>query len=1224
MATPLLTLLTLPQRVRPGRLTLRFLLAPTRDPLAPIATGLSAFADLPASLTLRLLAGAGDLPRPADGEVLTTVDLPPVPDARPMFEALAAGLPIEATPPPATDPALGRLRILKVATDSYLTAVGAHRRGSPFLVSQETYACAMRDMLKPGVAAPRRSMPADISWNRLFAHMLRRPPFAAAAGMIRLAEIDIADPGRLAEGGFVWVEPADGSPLAAMAPGDLKTYAARLPRLEADADRPLFAAVLFPVAAAPLAATAGSYDEIFAEAAAYDDGFAKAVHAFQHERHDPMGISGAGRDGLQPIQDRGVRLGWDDEQILDWFNRQAAEDPRNPAPQRPSRDAPLAVAGYRIDVREAGAAPGPWTSLVRVTAALKVADVVLPDFAGEFFVQPSPSLQQRVGSGAVARDQFWLLPHLARWAGGSLLAVAAVERVAGDAIGPEPQVRPDPADAVPLRYGRLYDFRVRLADITGGGPSTEDDPVNGAPQSVARVRYRRFAPPDDVRIERDAPDAQGITRVRLWRPRVTLPDALYVESEIIDPMAAVAADAVAAAAEGRRPGLPDPDVWLIRIDLYVASPEGDPVNEAVVGVARRRLGGGSIVREFPIDPAAPLELTFRFADTASIDGFAATDGQDIVLPSSRDIIAVVRPIARADPADAVAGRDDPLFAGSPDNPRLMRSDPTLTYFGCQAARVGPPATLALRAPAGDERGLIAPAGGTPLLAVLAAPGRLATGLSDAAAASMPPDATFQADAASRVATQLGLQASGSTLMAPPDASRTVLACTSVLAHVASADRSRLTIGAGEALADVWVVAIRLQLERDWTWDGLDALEIWRSDAGGREMLIARVAIPRAVPATTGGAADRQRTELLFLDRLAPMPPGAPHPAQRSISYRAAAVLRHPAAQPPEDWRGAITLPIAVAPVDRPNLVSTGIAASPYLADERYSATSPRDRMLWLEFAQAPVNPADRIYARVLAWAPDPSLGDGLPPLPEAVDPPLGIPEEPIRTITPDQADDRAGADAMQLLLPTTSDRCFLLPLPPGVEGGSQELLGFFRYEFRVGHDPSSWSTARARFGLPSRYDGLRHPPPDLALGAIRLSDRLVAAAHPARAESPDHPAGLRRTSNTDVWFLLYAQAPRADGSVMRNILLSRRRGVLADMASLPGQSLQAQAEWAMQEVEARLDELALDPHAGLSILGVELLPTPGFRFPDPLAGDLGEVRVLRTSTLVPVPARCIE
>lgn len=1223
MTAPLLTLLTLPQRVRPGKLSLRFLLAPTRDPLAPIAGGLAAFADLPATLTLRLLAGPGGLPRPADGDVLATVDLAPAPDTRPMFEALAAGLPIDATPPPATDPALGRLRILKVATDSYLTAIGAHRRGSPFLVSPETYACAMRDMLEPGVAAPRRGMPADISWNRLFAHMLRRPPFAAAAGMIRLAEIDIADPDRLVDGGFVWAEPADGSPLAAMPPGDLKTYAARLPRLEADADRPLFAAVLFPVAAAPPAATAGAYDEIFAEAAAYDDGFAKAVHAFQHERHDPMGVSGAGLNGMQPIQDRGVRLGWDDEQILDWFNRQAAEDPRNPAPQRPSRDAPLAVAGYRIDVREAGEAPGPWTSLVKVTAALRVGGVTLPDFAGEFFVQPSPSLQQRVGSGGAARDQFWLLPHLARWPGGSLLGAAAVDRMPGDAEGPEPQVKPDPVDAVPLRYGRVYDFRVRLADVTGGGPSADDEPVNGAPQSVARLRYRRFAPPDDVRIERDDPDAEEITRVRLWRPYVTLPDAHYVESAIADPMAAVAADAPAAAAEGRRPGLPDPDVRLVRIDLYVASPEGDPVNEAIVGVARRRLGG-PIVREFPNDPAAPLALTFRFADAASIDGFATADGQDILLPSSRDVIAVVRPIARQDPAEVAAGRDDPLFAGPPDDPRLMRSDPTLDYFGCQAARVGPPATLALRAPAGDERGLIAPAGGTPLLAVLAAPGRLATGLSDAAAASMPPDAALQADAASRLAAQLGLQASGSTFIAPPDASRTVLACTSLLAHVASADRSRLTMGAGEALADVWVVAIRLQLERDWTWDGLEALEIWRNEEGGGETLAARVALPRAVPAATGAAADRQRTELLFFDRVAPMPPGAPHPVERSISYRATAVLRQPADQPPEDWRGAITLPIAVAPVDRPNLVSTGIAAGPYRADERYSATAPRDRMLWLEFAEPPSNPADHIYARVLAWAPDPTLGDGLPPLPEAADPPLGIPEEAIRTIVPDQVDDRAGAGAMQPLIPTTSDRCFLLPLPPGVEAGSPELLGFFRYEFRVGHGPSSWSTARARFGAPARHDGLRHPPPDLAVGALRLSDRLVAAAHPARAENPDHPVGPRRMSDTEVWFLLYAQAPRADGSVMRNILLSRRRGVLAEMTPLPGQSLQAQAEWRMEEVLARLDELALDARAGLSVLGVELLPTPGFRFPDPLAGDLGEVRVLRTSTLVPVPARCVE
>jgi hypothetical protein len=56
-------------------------------------------------------------------------------------------------------------------------------------------------------------------------------------------------------------------------------------------ERPLLAAVLFPLAAVPPVGAAGDYEEIFAEAAAYDDGFAKAVHAAQPRRHDEMDVA---------------------------------------------------------------------------------------------------------------------------------------------------------------------------------------------------------------------------------------------------------------------------------------------------------------------------------------------------------------------------------------------------------------------------------------------------------------------------------------------------------------------------------------------------------------------------------------------------------------------------------------------------------------------------------------------------------------------------------------------------------------------------------------------------------------------------------------------------------------------------------------------------------------------------------------------------------------------
>jgi hypothetical protein len=61
-----------------------------------------------------------------------------------------------------------------------------------------------------------------------------------------------------------------------------------------------------------------------------------------------------------------------------------------------------------------------------------------------------------------------------------------------------------------------------------------------------------------------------------------------------------------------------------------------------------------------------------------------------------------------------------------------------------------------------------------------------------------------------------------------------------------------------------------------------------------------------------------------------------------------------------------------------------------------------------------------------------------------------------------------------------------------------------------------------------------------------------------------------------------------------------------------------------EEIEAWLDALGLPRNSPLSTLAVELLPEPDTPFADPLGGDLGQVRVLRTSVLVPVPAICLD
>ena len=146
-------------------------------------------------------------------------------------------------------------------------------------------------------------------------------------------------------GGWVYITLAAGSDDAGLlaVPGGLKSYAARVPALSKA--RSLFTSVLFPVAASVPSA---DYDDLFIEVVNYDDGFAKAVYAAQPIVLDPLGETD---DGTRPRTDHGARLGWDNEQVATWLNRQID-------PNAATQDAPMGVLGYRVDARKAGRPPG--------------------------------------------------------------------------------------------------------------------------------------------------------------------------------------------------------------------------------------------------------------------------------------------------------------------------------------------------------------------------------------------------------------------------------------------------------------------------------------------------------------------------------------------------------------------------------------------------------------------------------------------------------------------------------------------------------------------------------------------------------------------------------------------------------------------------------------------------------------------------------------------------
>jgi hypothetical protein len=149
-------------------------------------------------------------------------------------------------------------------------------------------------------------------------------------------------------------------------------------------------------------------------------------------------------------------------------------------------------------------------------------------------------------------------------------------------------------------------------------------------------------------------------------------------------------------------------------------------------------------------------------------------------------------------------------------------------------------------------------------------------------------------------------------------------------------------------------------------------------------------------------------------------------------------------------------------------------------------------------------------------------------------------------VPPGATNDLAGLRAMQPMeKSTSSDRHYLLPLPPNLHAESDEMFGFFTYEFRIGHfrDPVSgemvWTTAQGRYGRRLRATGMQHPAPTLTCMPNRDDDKLwvtapyAVAVHQGKNVTADPP-------RTELWALLYAQVKQANNQDYRNILLDDR------------------------------------------------------------------------------------
>ncbi len=1246
-----LSLMAFPQRWdgASGALSLNILLLPVGDPTAPLGGG-PKFAGTNVALTVNFAAGLDSLP--STSTVPSTTEAfagqPPA-VATTLFNTLFTQLTAKGktvtsgkvtTAPPLT------ARVLKSLPESYTSAFPFNQPRTRDLSVGDGYGCALRAQA-PALNATLPPPDNQISWGQIISYALRQPVLAQDMGLVYPVTLTLP-PAQAASGGFLWVTLDTSSASNPWVndfkanPDTVKSYAARIPALEAADKRSLFAATLIPIVAFP----PSNLREAQIEAEEYDDGFAQIVHSNQ-----PTTIDAATLDQSQiaPGTEAGIQLGWDDEQVTVWLNNQIDLLRDRVGGTANTPEAPLGVQGYRVDVRPVGQTA--WNSLSLVNGTLPFNQASYGGGAtttisgNEFWVAPAP-IRPSTNDNATNDQPGWLPLYFAQWAGSSLVLPDPVVQLLAYAVNAAntpatgtlptptlPNPNPDLTSVPALLYGNEYEFRVRLVDLTGGGPFVSDAAVHPGPAPVAQSPFRRYVPPKSLEVVADppnpafpatppsppavrvlptAPAVRKITSLAVQKPRIQYPEAVFagVAPSTFDltNLGNLIQDAWGS---GSAIGVPDPDVTSFEVRVEARIPAHDTGTE---GASVGDLDGVfrviySVQVPFPAGTDPTVTLTLDYTD--GIDDISkvtapAPGTTDLPIPTSRDIRVRLYPLA----------------------------EPRPNYYGSDAATVGLSRDFIVRSEAEVEDTLFPNNPELQLQAFYFQPG---------------------ANIAQTLAQQLGL-VQQEFAFSGAVGERTVFGGSGYLRHSVAADDSTFTFSNQTELLGQWIVCLTLDVERDWTWDGFGspALSFARDGAN-----IGTIAFPRVVgtgaTGLPGQTPNRSLTRIVFFDAVNPQVAPPAFPRELNLSYTVTAQFTEATAQ---NFVFPITLPITTNPAQTPKIVSTGIAESPYQHSATYSSTSLRDRYLWVEFDQPIQDSDDNYFGRVLGYGPDPLLAGSLFPkfdpaamLPNAIEPPLAIDPELVREISSGQSSDKSGLDAMTQMVPADklgvgkSGTFFLLPLPPGLSSEDLELFGFWTYEFRVGH-AKYWSTAQGRYGRPLRVTGIQHPAPHL-ICSVQRSKSGVSATAPYAVTIYNG----NRLYNFDVgdpqtrlWFLLYAQVLQADAASYRNVLLERLAGVTQRRAKGgpnnpehgPGMGPIAGAQFTAAEINNRLALLGLPLTTALSVLAVEVLPGPlnipdaaGAGAPaaqapveDPLGIQLGVRRIMRTSPLTAVPAIC--
>jgi hypothetical protein len=1202
----LLTLMTLPQHFDGKNLTVHIVVIPRNaNPFQDWSTGLASpskvmgFADFQPEFSLGIVKGTEDFPientsNPAREPIFIPVEVKQVSQKGELLKQIANSFSVPITDTSdklqATIPV--EKSVKKYLPISYRDRFNFTQPRHPNGITDDSYACAIRDKLPLQPIPPKDK----ISWGKVFAQILKQPLLAEACGMIYKVTLEVK-PEMFKNGGYLFAKITN-EPYAEVQAKQLsvpdgqliKQYAARIPELVINKPRTVFAPVVFPVLAIKPPATnpvvpAGPWDEIFQEASSYDDGFAKIVHANQPVSGNMLKES---KDGFQPNKETGIRLGWDDEQILIWYIRQLTENP-SAAGSGERVDSALSVIGYHLDVKESTVG-SKWESLneVEITSATAISEVL----AGKSTELPYQVYPTKINGPA--GENYWLPMYYAHWLGKSLVTEdqdaiqiykndqdngAVIGGVENRKVETNSTLNPKITSTI-LRYGQSYDFRIRLADISGGGPQVGDEPLNPAPSSATSVSFKRYVNPGLLRIAKpqhilnqkgeyfNSANEEETTFspnpvITVERPLLEYPAVVFTmkyQNIGIDPIAEL--KNLSFTNQSLKPALPDPDVREVHIRVEVKSLRMD--------TAMSQNGKDSYItlyqtkRSFRQEFNSSLDIPVQFIDVpvlnlgeeanpffmANLKNSDLDAMKPLVIPSGRHVRVTLRAFASTD-------EDPDEYFGS------INSDIELD------SRYGVKTLLLFYKEPENESELLLPYQNIPVLqGIFLKPDETPTRKKNIFSALLRRDTeSGDPDIVSRLADALGCQAKGLTLIAPKG-ERIAFGCSSRIRHSLAPDGSSITFASKAELQNHWIGGVNYKMQRDWTWDGLinDSFTIgkrykfrkdknteWRNLQNAGEIELKHTVSFEAIQADRFGKVNRDYTRIIFLDAIEPkndlkQPTGELRfPDEVWVEYTVTPNFKPNHSQVPALQLERLSLPTVLPPSQMPKLKSVGLAFSPYERAEDYSSSEVRRKHLWIEFEEPVENPDDLFFCRVLANAPDQLLANNNQDQFEAPEEsPLILDPEQTRIVIPGQSDDLAGISAMQQMVPSLdSDRHFILPIPPGLHPESAELFGFFTYEFRVGHahfddrEDNLWSTAQGRYGRALRVTGIQHPVPNLLCSLNRDADQMYVSAPFAKAVFKGKNV-TAKPPRTSLWAVLYAQVIQADGKDFRNILLGER------------------------------------------------------------------------------------